>query len=522
MRSTGAMKCSFGKRLTGSWLLLVYCGVGGCFLLGAGNVARAQEPREPSALAVLSAAEQVLSDVIAKNERSLVSIARVKRGAGGAGGGLSGAGSFGRPRGDDSPVLPPEPGDPSFVPNEYASGVIIDSRGLVLTNYHVLEKDCDYYVTTVDRKTYAAKVKAADHRSDLAVLEVESRDAATKEFTAIKFGNASTLKKGHIVIALGNPYAIARDGQPSATWGIVSNLSRKAALPADKNSNSPARTRLDLYGSLIQTDAKLPLGTSGGALLNLRGEMIGLTTSVAAVAGYEQEARFALPVDEFFLRVIEALKRGKEVEYGFLGIQPGNLSPEQIRAGRKGVVVRAAEVGTPAYRSGLTTGDLITALNGEAVYDADNLVLRIGKLPVESQARLMVERGGRLQNVAVVLGKFPDPAAEFNVFQSEPDWRGLQVDYPVFRGYRGWGMFRRQFDPALIEGCVTVRSVATSSAAWEGGLRPGTLITHVEGVRVQSPREFREAIAGRNGKVTLRVSTTEAGEEPTRVIDAGK
>ncbi len=158
----------------------------------------------------------------------------------------------------------PRPADPEFIPNEYATGVVVDRGGLILTAYHVLDENSDYYVTTVDRRVYRGEIWAADPRSDLAVLSIEATD-----LTPMKFGDAEKLKKGQIVISLGNPYAIARDGQASASWGIISNLSRKGPSIPDMNRASGKRT-LHQYGTLIQTDAKLNLGTSGGALLNLR------------------------------------------------------------------------------------------------------------------------------------------------------------------------------------------------------------------------------------------------------------
>src|SRR4029079_13356173 len=108
----------------------------------------------------------------------------------------------------------------------------------------------------------------------------------------------------------------------SASWGIVSNLSRKDGPWPPERDDRPGPTRVTLHqlGTLIQTDARLNLGTSGGALVNLKGEMVGLTISLAATLCYEQAAGFAIPVDETFLRVVEALKQGNEVEYGFLGI----------------------------------------------------------------------------------------------------------------------------------------------------------------------------------------------------------
>src|SRR4030095_2005596 len=114
--------------------------------------------------------------------------------------------------------------------------------------------------------------------------------------------------------------AIARDGQPSASWGIVSNLARKNGPTPVPNPRSPtgsmsSKQTLSQFGTLIQTDAKLNLGTSGGALLNLKGEMVGLTTSMAAISGYEQAAGYAIAVDDVFRQALKALEEGREVEY---------------------------------------------------------------------------------------------------------------------------------------------------------------------------------------------------------------
>ena len=187
---------------------------------------RAQNP-EPTGLQVAAAIESVIVDAIAQAEKSVVAIARVKRGERQA---LEPP--FNR-FGQLSPSPPPKPGDPDFVPNDYGTGVVVDRRGLVLTHYHLLGEDSDHYVTTPAHKVLRATIKAADPRSDLAVLSIEDSG-----LTPIKFGDASTLKKGQFVIALGNPFAIARDGEASASWGIVANLARKA--PRHPERRGPA------------------------------------------------------------------------------------------------------------------------------------------------------------------------------------------------------------------------------------------------------------------------------------------
>ena len=231
---------------------------------GAGSLRR-QEP--PSGVEAAAAIEKTLVRVIERNEKSVVAIARVRRERPGE------TFQF-EPRPDPfgrrlAPLAPPQPTDPDFIPNEYGTGVVV-GRGLILTAGDVLGDESDYYVTTAERKVYKATVKAADPRSDLAVLAIDATD-----LPPITLGNADELKKGQIVISLGNPYAIARDGQASAAWGIVSNLERKA--PATPSEADPSgRPTLHHYGTLIQTDAKLNTGTSGGPLLNLKGEMVGL------------------------------------------------------------------------------------------------------------------------------------------------------------------------------------------------------------------------------------------------------
>ncbi len=191
----------------------------------AGQPPSVTGPAAPSGLAVVAAIEQALTGAIASAENSVVAIARVKRGERDDATFDHPFDPFGRPRFN----ITPKPEDADFIPNNFGAGVVIDRDGLILTNYHVLADeghdidDSDvFYVTTPARRTYKARKKAADPRSDLAVLAIDAHDLAP-----IKFGDGGALKKGQIVIALGNPYAIARDGQVSASWGIISNLSRK-------------------------------------------------------------------------------------------------------------------------------------------------------------------------------------------------------------------------------------------------------------------------------------------------------
>ncbi len=461
------------------------------------------------ALAILAAMEEAVVGAVARAEASVVSIGRVA------------AEDAELARRDGMPLFgmqqlgsqTPDPMDLEYVFNDYGTGVVIDESGLVLTNYHVVRKDARHYITTVKRKRFFARIKAADPRYDLAVLEAIEPPVREGDFTPITFGDASRLRKGQFVVALGNPYAIARDGQVSATWGIVANLQRKApAGPERLDTGQLAKDTLHHFGTLIQTDARLNLGTSGGALINLRGEMIGLTTSLAAVAGYEQAAGYAIPVDETFLRVVDELRQGLAAEYGLLGIYPGNLEPRELASGLRGVRVNGVWSRGPADSAGIRDGDVIVAVGGAPVYDADGLMLHVGRLSPGTSTTVAVQRpDGRQVVVTVRLAKF-FVRGEAIETATRPAWRGLQVDYStaVLGGPRLFG------SPPPLEAPVAISAVEPKSAAWEAGLRPGTMISHVFQTPIDRPETFYQQVSGKQGLVRLKVVEADGTR---RVID---
>jgi len=454
-----------------------------------------------------SALEEALTQAIARAEKSVVAIAIVARPP-----------SVPAMRWDDrpdafgrraSPPVQPGPLDPDFTPSQFAAGVVIDANGLILTAFHALPEDCDYYVTTPDRKIYRAAIKGADPRSDLAVLSIEA-----KGLTPIVLGDGQRVRKGQFVIALGNPYAIARDGQASASWGIVSNLARKA--PPQPDENDPVgKSALYHFGTLIQTDARLNLGTSGGPLVNLQGEMIGLCVSLAAVAGYETAAGYAIPVDATFRRVVETLKTGREVEYGYLGVRRSSGVGTSESGSVPGVRVEDMVPGSPAHRSGLRVGDVITAVNGKPIHDFDALVLEVGRLPVEARVRLDVLRDGQPMPIEVVLSKYPIRGRKV-VSQRPPAWRGLWVDYLT-------GVVdasgRPRFTALPFDLGVAITEVQEGSPAWQAGLRTGMIISHVGRTPVRSPREFQEAVVRQSGPVEIRLA--DESDQPVRIISPG-
>lgn len=477
-------------------------------------------------LELITALERVVSRAIARAERSVVSIARRKHEPEQANRVDSHPGGFMMGGRDPSTPL-----DSNFAASEFATGVVIDARGLILTNKHVLGDDPaenEFFVTTADRKVFAAKpsdrkffrmkVKASDGMSDLAVLEPLREDSVHNgDFQPITFGDASTLHKGQIVIALGNPYGIARDGQASASWGIVSNLARKANTSADEES---LKTLHD-YGTLIQTDAKLNLGTSGGALLNVRGEMVGLTTSLAATSGFEQPAGFAIPIDKPMLRIIQALREGREVEYGLLGIMLENRLREEMKRGLPGVLVSGVVAGGPAAKANLHPNDIITRVDGQTIYDKDGLRLHISKLPPGGSVNITVERpaDSRPMERRVVLRKLRVELPQ--TYTRRPAaWRGASIDWRMPRKLPPGHFAIAAPHEDFLTPCVSVSGVEEGSLAWRAGLREGQLVSHVGSTSVGTPEEFNKAVAPQSGPVKLRLHAPDDGSQQTIVVPA--
>jgi serine protease Do len=475
--------------------------------------------QEPTKYQVAVAMQEAMIDAIAKAERSVVAIARVRKGQRGIASQTT-RNEFPLDR-MSVPILSVSPTNPDFVPNEFATGVVIDRQGHILTNYHVLgdPEENDYYVW-VQRRPFRAtrvevpqEVRAGDPWTDLAVLKVSAEN-----LEPIALGDASKLRKGMIVVSLGNPYGIARDGEASASWGIISNLRRTAPGKDQSNRFGADVQSLHQFGTLIQTDARLHLGTSGGALVNLKGEMIGLTTSLAAMTGYEQPAGFAIPVDDAFRKTINTLKQGRVPSYGFLGVQPEHLSVAERQAGKFGAQVSYVVPGTPADQAGLREEDVITHINGEKVYDKNTLFRELSRLPAESKIKLTLNRRRRTTTANVVLSKrYVETAQKAFAQVKDPEWRGLRVEYPSALPPQWNTVGALAVDP---DGCVAVLAVERDSPAWKAGLRRGQYISHVGLQRVATPKEFYAAVADENREVRLHM-TAARGDDAVRTVPAG-
>ncbi len=263
-------------------------------------------------------------------------------------------------------------------PYSQGSGFILDPDGYIVTNRHVVSGADTITVVLHTGASHEAQLVEADRRLDLAVLKIEA-----KNLPAVRFGDVSKLRVNQWAFACGNPFGLANDdGRPSITFGVISALGRQMTRRLVGNSE------VEYYGNMIETSAPINPGCSGGALFNLHGEVIGVVTAIETSSGVSEGHGFAIPTDRNVRRILDLLKKGEEVRYGFLGVSVADVEEPVSKLVVHTRVYRGAEVaavnvaGGPADRAGLKTGDVIIEYDGKPVENADHLVRLVGFTPV--------------------------------------------------------------------------------------------------------------------------------------------
>jgi S1-C subfamily serine protease len=377
--------------------------------------------------------------------------------------------------------------DASYVPESFGSGIVINESGLVLTNYHVIRGATKVFVRLPGGKGSYADIHAAEPRCDLAVLRLI--DKRLQPLTALKRGDGSKLRKGQIVLSLANPFAAGmKDGSPSASWGIVSNLRRRSGPPAS-NEQERAKVKLHHFETLIQTDVRMNVGCSGGALLNLKGELVGITTALAGVAGGETPGGFAIPLDDNNRGYIDRLEKGLPVDFGFLGVGFQTNARGELR----GLTVYP---GSAAARAGMRDGDVLIAINGTPVKDSDDIFLAISTMLAGSEARVAVRSAGTTRNLTVTLDKLNVPGTVYASQRPAPV-RGLRVDYTSV-------VFQRDRLQHGVPRGVFVSEVVPGSAADTARLQDA-IITRVNDEEIDGPADFYRRVSRIKGPLRLTI-----------------
>ena len=273
------------------------------------------------------------------------------------------------------------------------SGVLVDANGYILTNHHVVDGADQIRVDLNDGRSLEARIVGSDPPSDLAVLKVDASN-----LPVLVLGDSDRTRVGDVVLALGNPLGVGQ----TVTMGIISAKGRQTGL-----SNGA-------FEDFLQTDAPINQGNSGGALVNVNGELIGINSQILSPSGGSIGLGFAIP-SNMARTVVDQLVKSGRVRRGQLGIVVLKIpSEEATRMGvtqGPGVVVYQVQSGSGADRAGLRPGDVITSLNGQAVNDPNTFRNQIAGTPPGSEVTLTIKRSGQEQQVRATLGEFT-PQAE--------------------------------------------------------------------------------------------------------------
>jgi Do/DeqQ family serine protease len=356
---------------------------------------------------------------------------------------------------------------PQQVQRSLGSGVIVDASGLIMTNNHVIEGASEVKIALADKREFEAEIVLKDSRTDLAVLRVKD---GREHFAAIDLGDSDELQVGDVVLAIGNPFGVGQ----TVTHGIVSALARTQVGITD-------------YQFFIQTDAAINPGNSGGALVDLSGRLVGLNTAIFSRSGGSQGIGFAIPANMVKVVVASAKGGGTTVKRPWLGAKLQNVTPDIAESlGLKrpaGALVATVTEKSPAARAGLKTGDLIVAIDGQAVDDQNAFDYRFATKPLGGSAQIGIVRNGKEATVKVGLETAPETPRDELVIQSRSPFMGMKV---------------ANISPALADELrigdstegVVVLEVAGGSLAQNLGFQKGDIIAAVNNEKIARTRDL--------------------------------
>lgn len=351
------------------------------------------------------------------------------------------------------------------VPRGVGSGFIISQDGYVLTNAHVVDGASEVYVKLTDKREFKAKVIGADRRTDVAVLKIDG-----SKLPRVTIGDSDKIKAGEWVIAIGSPF----DLDNTVTAGIIS---------------AKARDTGD-YLPLIQTDVAVNPGNSGGPLINMRGEVIGVNSQIYSRSGGYMGISFAIPIDEA-MRVVEQLKSAGKVVRGYLGVERIDVTKEIADglglAKAQGAQIQRVMPGSPAEKAGIEPGDVIQKVNGIVIDKAVDLNRIVGDIKPGGKATVTVWRRGGVKDIVVTVAEADAEKA--------PAKTGKQKAEPASNvfGLTVTDLTEAQKRDAHVSGGVILEGAEGGAA--RAGLQAGDIITRIFNADIKDAKEFAAVMA---------------------------
>ncbi|MBA4371279.1 MAG: hypothetical protein C0402_00275 [Thermodesulfovibrio sp.] len=344
------------------------------------------------------------------------------------------------------------------------SGVIVSADGYIVTNYHVVKEADEIKVTLADKKEYIGKVIGSDPKTEISIVKIEA-----KELPTLPWGNSEKLQVGEIVLAVGNPYGLNQ----TVTMGIVSAIGRANVGIAD-------------YEDFIQTDAAINPGNSGGALVNPRGELVGINTAIFSTSGGYQGIGFAIP-SNMIKSIMDSLVQKGKVVRGWLGVSIQKITPELSKQFKMnedtGILVSDAVENSPAEKAGIKRGDIIIEYDGKRTAEPYQLRNMVANTSPGEEHVLTILRDGIRQSVKVIIGDVPsDQQGEPGDYQNALKGIGVQEITPE--------LAKKMNIPVRIKG-VVINDIGDNVPA-SGVLIQGDVIQEINRKKISSLKEYQE------------------------------
>ncbi|WP_354686532.1 DegQ family serine endoprotease [Cupriavidus necator] len=381
---------------------------------------------------------------------------------------------FGVPMpGAPAPGTPPRRGQPPQQEEQsrgVGSGFIISQDGFVMTNAHVVADAETIYVTLPDKREFKAKLIGSDKRTDVALLKIEASG-----LPRLPLGDSNKIRAGEWVLAIGSPFGLDN----SVTAGIVSAKGRDTGD----------------YLPFIQTDVAVNPGNSGGPLINLRGEVIGINSQIYSRSGGYMGISFAIPIDEA-LRVTEQLKTSGRVTRGRIAVAIGDVTKEvadSLGLGRaRGALVGSVEPGGPAEKAGIEAGDIILKFNGRDIERASDLPRMVGDTKPGTRVPLQLWRKGATREVTITVTELePDGKARASS-SAKPKDESAQAGKPNALGLVVNDVSEARLKELKLKSGVEVE--VADGPAMRAGIRPGDIILRLGDTDVTNARQFNELV----------------------------